>query len=873
MAQERQAFAILDPRTRWGGAAIAGLEAQPDGALALARVAAPDPGSSLDLSAPWDPPLAGLAASACEEIVLTAAGGVLHLEDVRCPDRHLVLGADPGCGDPSMASLAGLAARGRRLLVADPAGAAVHVLTLPGLERLATWRGFSAPTRVALDGAGLAYVLDPGAGRVVRLDPLGRVDHGYGGVDPALPGALDLAVALDGTALVSVDGDPSLLRFSPAGARLAPIAPPAEAPDLRPGALAAGEARLYAADRESGAVWVLDLAALRWLSPIPRLRAPVSAMAVDGAGNLFLRPGADLRWFRLAAAAAHLARGQLVAGPFDAGEFTAWMRVHAGAELPADTRLRLETALGPDPAAPPAASGWVALPSLDALVHPPGPPDVPVDPAARFLWLRASAESDRDDRTPSLRCIVAETPGDDWLAALPAVYARHDERGFLRRWLEALRAELGDRELEIGDLPRRLDPAVAPAGDLPWLASFLACDLPPRAGEGEVRALLLDAHRLDARRGTVAGLRELVRRYAGVDCAVVEDFRERRLWALGTARLGQDTGLLPALPDGMVVPGPSLPVPALQGLLAQYFVDDDLTTPDDPSGPGRDRCAAGPFEPIPPIVDPDGGLASLAARAAGAGGPPAFSVRWTGQVRARFSELYAFHLEHRGGARLFVDGEPVVDGWDDEVDLETRGSFPLGAGEWHQVRLEYWGRPGQARARLSWSSRSQPKEILPRECLYAVPAAVDPGARRADGGPEPLVVGETVVGAHGPLLADQLGAPLFEGAHRLTVLVRAEDVKAPGAVEAVRAVVQAEKPPWVEARLRVVEPRLRVGVQASVGVDALLGGPSPPGRLGTTRLGDTARLGMDPDHRDGTLRLDENLRIGAGTTLRQGRGR
>ena len=155
---------------------------------------------------------------------------------------------------------------------------------------------------------------------------------------------------------------------------------------------------------------------------------------------------------------------------------------------------------------------------------------------------------------------------------LPAVYARKDagKRGFLRTWLEtparrARRSRAGDRRS--GAAPRS---GHGPRDHLAWLASWMAVRSPPTAERRpKARALLLDAQRLYDRRGTVAGLREMVRLYTGVDCEIVESFRHRRsVGARRPARLGFDTGLLPALPDGMVVPGPSLPEPSLQGLRA-----------------------------------------------------------------------------------------------------------------------------------------------------------------------------------------------------------------------------------------------------------------------------------------------------------------
>jgi hypothetical protein len=187
------------------------------------------------------------------------------------------------------------------------------------------------------------------------------------------------------------------------------------------------------------------------------------------------------------------------------------------------------------------------------------------------------------------------------------------------------------------------------------------------------------------------------------------------------------------------------------------------------------------------------------------------------------------------------------------------------------VRIEYWSANLTASApRLSWSSRHQRKVPVPADCLYSVDDDnVTPQAGRHDGRPDPLIVGETVVGAQGPLAAEDFGAPLFaETAHAFTVRVHARDARRPGALEAIRAVLDAEKPAHTDYHLCVIEPRLRVGLQATVGVDAIVAAPEPPGRLGESALGVDARLGVAAGHDDGRRRVDGTLRVGSDAILR-----
>jgi phage tail-like protein len=772
--------------------------------------------------------------------------------------------------------MSGSAAARARLYVADQVGKRILVFRLPGLELLSSWEHVcEGPRRLAVDRLGRIYVLDATLLKLLRLDSSGQTDPSYD-TSKMAGDAMDLFVSADGAAFVSVVGADDILCFSPTGTRLDPLRPPDEAPGFLPAALAGDASRLYVADRKSGRLWVYDLGAGAWLSSVPHFRAPVAGLATDGGGHLYVRTGADTTYRRLDASSAHVSLGFLEAGPFDAGEQCAWMRVHADADEPEGTRVRIKTALAARSDAVPV---WKPAPSLDSLVHPPAPAGMTPDPAARFLWIRADLETDDPRRSPRLRQIVAETPGEDYLAKLPAVYARKDAEagGFLRTFLEAFRAELGDRELEIASLAQRLDPATAPADHLEWLASWAAFDLPPDAHTAERRKLLLDAPRLYERRGTVQGLREMVRTYTGVDCEIVETFRSRRLWvlraeleALGGARLGFDTGLLPALPDGMVVPGPSLPEPSLQGLRAEYFLDDRLGTSAATPDRGGDRCERRSAEP--PLIEPDGQFPFFKVPVAPADKAlEAFSALWTGQVRARYSEVYSFYFAHDGGARLYVDNQLLIDSWITPGNREPRGSLPLNAERWYVVRIEYWTDELNAKApKLSWSSRSQPKEIVPQECLYAdSDDNINPGARRTDGGLEPMVVGETVVGAHGPLAAEDFGAPLFDDtAHRFTVRVNAAQVRDAGKLETIRAVLDAEKPAHTDYHLCLIEPTFLVGTQARVGIDAFVAPALAPGRYDEGRLGLDTRLGISAEHDDGTLRVDETIRIGSTAILR-----
>lgn len=76
---------------------------------------------------------------------------------------------------------------------------------------------------------------------------------------------------------------------------------------------------------------------------------------------------------------------------------------------------------------------------------------------------------------------------------------------------------------------------------------------------------------------------------------------------------------------------------------------------------------------------------------------------------------------------------------------------------------------------------------------------------------------------------EHFGATLFEDvAHRFCVDVYCADLRRPQALDDVRAVLDREKPAHTVYSLRVIAPTFRVGLQAQLGIDAVVGrGPAP----------------------------------------------
>lgn len=96
--------------------------------------------------------------------------------------------------------------------------------------------------------------------------------------------------------------------------------------------------------------------------------------------------------------------------------------------------------------------------------------------------------------------------------------------------------------------------------------------------------------------------------------------------------------------------------------------------------------------------------------------------------------------------------------------------------------------------------------------------------RLAPGHLEGAVIGATAtLGGSRLANAEHPGAVLFEDlAHRFCVNVYCADLRYPGALADLQAVVEREKPAHTVAHVHVIEPRMQVGIQSRVGIDAIV---------------------------------------------------
>jgi hypothetical protein len=104
-----------------------------------------------------------------------------------------------------------------------------------------------------------------------------------------------------------------------------------------------------------------------------------------------------------------------------------------------------------------------------------------------------------------------------------------------------------------------------------------------------------------------------------------------------------------------------------------------------------------------------------------------FSVRWSGQVEPQYSETYTFYANTDDGVRLWVNGKQLVNDWISHSPKENSGTIALVAGQKYDIVMEYFDQSSGALAKLSWSSPSIAKAVVPKTQLYPTVVGVVPG--------------------------------------------------------------------------------------------------------------------------------------------------
>ncbi|MCR2804854.1 family 43 glycosylhydrolase [Paenibacillus soyae] len=101
------------------------------------------------------------------------------------------------------------------------------------------------------------------------------------------------------------------------------------------------------------------------------------------------------------------------------------------------------------------------------------------------------------------------------------------------------------------------------------------------------------------------------------------------------------------------------------------------------------------------------------------GSPDYNTARFTGTIVPAYTEEYTFYMEGDDGFRLWVNGELMIDFWQQKWEVEqTSSPISLEAGKHYDIKVEYLQGWGGSWLRMEWESASQQREIVPESALY-----------------------------------------------------------------------------------------------------------------------------------------------------------
>jgi hypothetical protein len=145
--------------------------------------------------------------------------------------------------------------------------------------------------------------------------------------------------------------------------------------------------------------------------------------------------------------------------------------------------------------------------------------------------------------------------------------------------------------------------------------------------------------------------------------------------------------------------------------------------------------------------------------------PADFRARWTGAVMPRYSEEYRFDGWGDDMLTVTLDGKKII-------ERGREGTLKMEAGRYYPIEAEFTDDSGGAALQLYWRSKSQPREIIPTECLTPFPpnaTASETNVGRLDvKGPDGRSREASLVFTRGGLVA-RLTEDIVPGLYRLVL--------------------------------------------------------------------------------------------------------
>ncbi|HEX8127039.1 MAG TPA: phage tail protein [Allosphingosinicella sp.] len=413
------------------------------------------------------------------------------------------------------------------LVIADPGAKRLVVLVMPSgaVRRVIPLEG--APTALAFDGGGRAYVVLAQAGKVVRFGRDWGMDTQYRGG----------AGTLDAPSAIAVIGGPVCLCRAGDPCDCAAVAP----------------------GLPNGTAFVLDGARVKALDPngrpseaaLPeRLDPPPMTVAPDESLSFHRSPLEALRLPGLAVdrrgrigGLPLVARprrivlpktGSWIAGPFDgARDRFPWDRLVLDSEAPDRTRIVVDSyaddaRLDPARVADMPDESW----SVPLAIEQGDLPEVLIQsPPGRYLWVRLRFVGD-GEATPLVRAVELSGPRASSLRFLPPPFHQDPESAsFLDRLLAFFDSMLQEPAEKGRQIARSLSPDSVEAGAfLDWLGSWFDWSFLAQWPDSVRREMIREAIPFFKARGTVPGLKRLIRWHSGAPDpwpTIIEHFRLR----------------------------------------------------------------------------------------------------------------------------------------------------------------------------------------------------------------------------------------------------------------------------------------------------------------------------------------------------------
>jgi GH43 family beta-xylosidase len=101
------------------------------------------------------------------------------------------------------------------------------------------------------------------------------------------------------------------------------------------------------------------------------------------------------------------------------------------------------------------------------------------------------------------------------------------------------------------------------------------------------------------------------------------------------------------------------------------------------------------------------------------GTPDYNTARFTGTIVPNYSEDYTFHMVGDDGFRLWINGEKIIDFWQQTWDNpQDSVAISLEAGKHYDIKVEYLQGWGGSWLRMEWESASQRREVVPESALF-----------------------------------------------------------------------------------------------------------------------------------------------------------